>query len=165
VIAWEPIPDTFAYLERNVAELPNVTPINKALVSEESGSARMYWDYENPGASHVIHDQPGGLAVEGVNISDALDQEGIPDALKLDIEGDELGLLRADPRLLTVPVIVLEYCDAQIRRQSGQPGAALLALLYDAGYDITWAGRPDASLDGLPTGNAYTNIVAIRRAA
>lgn len=165
VIAWEPVPDTFEYLLKNTETIPNVTPINKALVTEETGPARMFWDYENPGASHLLHDQPGGLAVAGLNVSDALDQEGIPDALKLDIEGDELTLLRADPRLLTVPVIVLEYCDAQIRRQTGQPGSALLALLYDAGYEIAWAGRHDANLDDLPRGNAYTNLIAIRRAA
>lgn len=169
VIAFEPIPETFELLQQNVVDIPNVTPVRAALVrSADELGRRMFWDYDNPGASHLLPTQfPGGLPIDTMTIAQALENYGMPDVIKMDVEGEESKLLTADPRMLEVPVLVLEYCDGQIRRQTGEPGRSLIDLLVANGYDIRIAAKREIDVvetpEALPNGMAYTNIVAIKR--
>lgn len=169
VVAFEPIPETFELLAHNTLKLANVRAVRTALVaSEDELCRRMYWDYDNPGASHLLPPQyPGGLSIDTMTVTAALDEYGVPDVIKMDVEGEETKLLTADPRMLSVPVLILEYCDGQIRRQSGQPGQSLIDLLAVNGYSVSIAAKTSLNVleqpEALPTGMAYTNILAIKQ--
>lgn len=97
IISVEPDPEIRQRLEFNVAAngYNNVTIVPKAL-SDSTGTLRLYMDRENRGQSSLI--DSGGTPVEVgcTTLEQLLDDLQIktPDAMKIDVEGAELSILR-----------------------------------------------------------------------
>ena len=138
VWAFEPDPDAFSILERNV-ELngyKNVTLVNKALGSEP-GTLRLFRHPTNLG-DHRIYD-PGdervAVEVPVTTLDKALGDTARLDLIKVDTQGAECAvLLGASGALAHRDVaLIMEYTPRYIR-QMGQDPQACLGKLAGAGF-------------------------------
>jgi FkbM family methyltransferase len=141
VLAFEPDPDAFAMLERNVSAngLEDVTLVRKA-VGASDGRATFQVDPDRPGSLvGSIEDRglPVGAEVEVTRLSSYL--EGPVDFLKLDVEGAEgavLHELAAAGKLGLVDQMVIEY-HHHLHPQSDALGGVLALLeAHGFGYQI-----------------------------
>lgn len=163
VVAVEPLPHLVALLrknlaENNLAEKVDVWPMAMVHSLDTRKTARMLVGVKNPGASHLIDDESGGIEVATVRLHEVAERI---DILKLDIEGAEYLVIEGDKAreaLKHCRLILTEYCDAQLRAVSGRSGEQFLDLLEELGFDT---GIEDRS--SLPKGTAYCNIVAVRK--
>jgi FkbM family methyltransferase len=140
VTAFEPIPETFKRLQRNVAlnGADNVELVNAAL-SDIPGRARMLAMPEGPGGNHLLRegDDAGTVEVEVVTGDGFLDADrAAPDVIKVDIEGFEpefvrgsLGLITAGQPLLTLEVNRTTMVDAD-RQANWQSAVDDLFRIY-----------------------------------
>lgn len=97
--AFEPAPETFAALERNLA-LNSCTNVHAERVGCGSASGRVRFDLgpaENPGEARVSED--GTHEIELVRLDDAMEgrRTGL---MKIDVEGAELSVLEGAERIL-----------------------------------------------------------------
>jgi FkbM family methyltransferase len=125
VHAFEPGREARAYLERNVASLPNVSvhPIGLYSVDRQ---ARLYRGDDDLGKASVIRrpvnldeSEPVELRAGGAWAAD----QGIEriDILKVDVEGSEVEVLQGLAGLLpTVKVLFVEYDSRQARKALGR---------------------------------------------
>ena len=120
VIAFEPIPQTFALLASNMPYFPypNVTLLNVAL-SAEPGNLRMEIPVESDGTANYYQasiTDDGTVGVLGIT-SDALELPRRIALVKIDAEGHELLVLRGMGRLLERdhPVLIVEDNDTSVR--------------------------------------------------
>ncbi len=109
VTAVEPVPATFAHLQRNVAlnGMGECTRCRQVGLSEHAGELRF-----SSGLDTVNHVLAEGEVIPAVTVPvvrlDDLVGEDVPVLIKIDVEGHELAVLRggqqtlADPRLLAV---------------------------------------------------------------
>jgi FkbM family methyltransferase len=145
VIAIEPSPRVFPYLQRNVERngLRNVTLKRCAVTDLNQGMVQFY---EAP----VEHFGMGSLApqfqaapteVTAQTLDSLLLEEAAAraDVLKVDVEGFEASVFRGAERLLagpSPPLVVFEFCDwAEGRMPRGRVGDAQ-RLLLDKGYTL-----------------------------
>lgn len=105
VFAFEPNPIAYAALQKNVADLPNVTLFNAATTTE-AGPVRLYM-HKHAGRDPLLHSVSSSLLAtkSNVNPDDYFDVEGIVlsnfieelnqpvTLLKMDVEGAEVALL------------------------------------------------------------------------
>jgi FkbM family methyltransferase len=142
VYAFEPAPDTFAVLARNVEEngYTNVTLVAKA-VSNVNGHAQLTIHDDNPGINEMA---AGGAdtrsaRVDTVRLDDYLaGYQGRIDFIKMDIEGMEPFALEGMQQLLDRnPQVKLltEFISTQTRKVGGDPEVHLRQLL-DRGFDL-----------------------------
>jgi FkbM family methyltransferase len=133
VLAVEPVPEAFRYLEQNVAtsKLTNVKCVNAAAASEE-GEVRLVvhpgWNFAAfVGYPDVLDRYPGYAEqrVHALSIDDLVASEGLSrvDFMKIDTEGYELEVLRGAVKVLSTfePCVFLEvnhYCLNIFRRMS-----------------------------------------------
>lgn len=136
--AYEPHPDTFAMLEKNVEEYgtngqSSALPMaliclhNQAVYAD--GDLDLYPGLPNCGCASLWkgeEQRPVPMRVRGVSPTK------LPpcDFLKIDTEGSELGILLGYPFLETVTAVALEYHSARDQRM-------LVAVLEDAGLRTT----------------------------
>jgi FkbM family methyltransferase len=112
IVAVEPEPSNFRALSENVAQYPNIRPLNAALwprsimVRIVDPSAELWAIRVDPAASQE-HDR-----VQGYTVTDLMREAGVEtvDLLKLDIEGSERELFADGPEawLSRVEVIMVE---------------------------------------------------------
>ena len=159
IVAFEPQPDLAAYLERirGAAGLANVR-VEAAGVSDATGARRLHVPGaggSSPGASFEpsAAARAAGREVEAPVV--ALDDYFAGErrrvaALKVDVEGHELAVLRGAERLLDrhAPLVVVE----SEARHAGEEGLArTLAFFSERGYEgwFVWRGRlePLAAFD------------------
>lgn len=104
VFAFEPDPDNFALLTKNVTAngYRNVTPVQKA-VSNETRKVRLYLCEDNK-ADHRIYASDQGresIEIEAIRLDDYFeDYEGKIDFIKIDVQGAEGGALEGMQCLL-----------------------------------------------------------------
>jgi FkbM family methyltransferase len=148
VLAIEPFPANFDFLERNLAhnDCERVLRMARA-ASDQEGTAKLYLGRK--GVTHQLfdHDERGALEhcveVPTATLEQMLDEAGIArvDLLKLDCEGAEGLILRAaSPSLLArIRRIALEFHDFA----SPLSHTELEALLSAAGFAtrLEWDGR------------------------
>jgi FkbM family methyltransferase len=142
VYSFEPEPDNFDLLTRNVAlnKYSNVT-LEKKAVSDRAGDARFYLSASNPGM-HALHPQasPGvEIQVETITLDDYFSaRDRRVDVIKMDIEGAELGALRGmegllhDNRRIS---LLTEFVPAHLRAAGSDP-SDVLDFLTDRGFTI-----------------------------
>jgi FkbM family methyltransferase len=134
VIAFEPSPATFAVLRDNVAELPGVTLVPKAVGAEHGVVALYTGDNSLVASTNPTRGGSTAVLVESVPLSTYI-REPV-DLLKMDIEGSEAAVLlelMASGTLHLVRHIFIEY-------HHHMPGEArtlssFLSCLEDAGFD------------------------------
>ncbi|MCH8863997.1 MAG: FkbM family methyltransferase [Chloroflexi bacterium] len=135
VFAFEPSPDNFALLEKNVAVngYKNIIPVPKA-VSDESGKIRLFMD-EASGVSNRIHDPGDGrksITVEAITLDGFFqDYKGEINFIKMDIEGAEAralqgmrGLLKKNRKIK----LATEFYPSALRSSGATPENYLKSL-------------------------------------
>jgi len=140
VFAFEPEPQNFSLLERNVAlnGYKNVTLVQKA-VSDKTGIAEFYLDTESWG--HSL--SPIGRSKESISVSVICIDEFIPegtavDVIKINIEGAEGRAVRGMERLLTkgdTKVIMIDFHLEGIEGQNSSP-KEIWDKLTDFGFEM-----------------------------
>jgi FkbM family methyltransferase len=152
VLAFEPDPENFELLERNVRanRYANVT-LSQNAVSDHPGTALLYRSPVNPG-DHRLVDVGNREAVEVQVIT--LD-EALPEVhrtvhwIKMDIQGAEVAALRGMQSIIRSAgemSIVTEFCPRAIVDFGDDP-AELVALLAEAGFHVGQLGRDGSLLD------------------
>jgi FkbM family methyltransferase len=140
VLAFEPIPATYAELTENVAlnSCNNLKTFSFAL-GNETRTISMYLPGTDMGAGAASQflDTGDRVEVSMFRLDDVLEREGVShvDFIKADIEGGELNFLRGAERLISRchPVIFVEMVDIHCHRFGYVP-QDLIRLLAGHGY-------------------------------
>jgi FkbM family methyltransferase len=152
VYAFEPQPETFELLDRNIAlnGFGHARAIHAA-VGAEAGRVRVYRGPENWGG-HEVYASPGcegreSAEVELLAIDDFLEAEGVvPTIVKMDVEGFEYHALRGMRRLLdddAAPLtLLMEFFPAiaeRAKRSTGDGGIDKVYEILDSSFtDLFW---------------------------
>jgi len=140
VIAFEPIPLTFQRLQANLAanatEIRNRVQAMPFAVGESPGKA-VFTSTLDAG-NHLLRDgeaPPGGcIEVEVGRLDDLLGNES-PTLIKIDVEGEELGVLRGGPKVLARSTLSAVIVETFRPHNFALPSLiAVEALLRDAGF-------------------------------
>jgi FkbM family methyltransferase len=131
VVAFEPNPTNHGFLKRHVAlnGCGNVEVV-QAAVSDAAGTAR--FDFGGGSGTGHLADQ-GALEVRTVRVDDVCAERGLaPGAMKIDVEGAELRVLRGAEQTLRRhrPVIFLSTHGAEVHRDC-------LEWLRGLGYSLS----------------------------
>lgn len=174
VVTFEPNPETFAILKRNIAQngLRDVEAINMALAYEESHDAVLYvgenfleaWDSTDTIKADLWSDMHRyrSISVRSTRLSSFIN--GKVDFIKLDIEGAEYDVLEESKAVIgSVGAITLEY-HQNPRNLAEQKLEKTVELLRGAGFkhELHYQGAP-VSLDSLPKDPVYQLIVNATR--
>jgi FkbM family methyltransferase len=142
VIVVEANPLSQELLERNVERngFADRVTIHRTAVADEPGSATFYWDASDGSASGLAApDNVGGSYQVPVATIDALLDGIVPDVVKIDIEGGEVGALAGMRRTLAAAKpgtrLFVELNPGALAN-AGTSGDALLAELRGAGFRI-----------------------------
>jgi FkbM family methyltransferase len=135
VIAVEPLPRNVAFLERHVAlnKAANVTIVRLA-VSDKAGFAH-FVEAESPSMGRLGH---GALRVETTTLDRLSESYGVPDLVKMDIEGGEVMALAAAGRVLARRAALYLSTHGYARHEQ------CLRQLELAGYSLTVTGSADS---------------------
>ena len=139
VFAFEPDPENFDLLDRNVRlnGYQNVTLERKA-ISDRTGKARFYLaEHKGDGRVYNSHDGRGWIEIEQVQLDEYFENHrGGVDFIKMDIQGAEPAALRGMTRLLgrhqTVKLLV-EFWPVGLKLFGTKP-AAFLRSLVELGF-------------------------------
>ena len=138
VIAFEPDEATVGYLERNVRnqQLSNVTIVKKA-VDAKTGTS--YFNADGTmGAGlveHSVYASTGRrIAVETLSLEDVFRQFGVPQFIKIDIEGAELAVIQASTDLLQQKHPYLAFDSGHRMRDGRFTWMLLEPMLRSMGY-------------------------------
>jgi FkbM family methyltransferase len=127
VVAFEPEPENFDLLEKNVIAngYGNVECVRKA-VSDRAGTADLGFCEENRGDHRLGGQGRSTVAVETLRLDDYFPPASRVDVIKMDIQGSELGAMEGMRRLLRDNPgvqIVAEFCPSLIEAAGGSAEA------------------------------------------
>jgi FkbM family methyltransferase len=129
VRAFEPLPANLIDLRRHIAINRLTVDVQSVAVSDKGGTRR----FSGSGATGRL--TPEGLAVRTVRLDDL---DGLPDVVKIDVEGGELAVLRGASGLIakrrTIWLVALD---------DPANNAACRAIFRDAGYHVEDLGSRD----------------------
>jgi FkbM family methyltransferase len=178
VFAFEPDPDNFALLVKNVEAngYQNVVLVQKA-ISNETGKIRLYLCKDNKGDHRIYdsHDDRESIEVEAVRLDDYFkDYDRRINFVKMDIQGAEGGAVKGASELLRNNAgikIVTEFCPPMLKMFGTDPGE-YLKLLQGLGFELSEVNEttgkiePIGSLENLQSHicgpKIYTNIYGVK---
>lgn len=144
VVSFEPNPETFAELRKNVAlnDLTDRVTLYQAAVADEPGTANFFADTDSTGSSLMQSRQGSGtqaIQVDIVALGSLADDESLPapDVVKIDVEGAEIQALRGMRSLLGEDCRLL-YCevhDSAMSDFTANP-VDVKRFLRDVGFDV-----------------------------
>lgn len=178
VISFEPEPENFSILSKNIKEnemWDNTTSVQKAAADKE-GTFPLFLAESNKG-NHSIYahdDSIKTIPVETVSVDIWLSENGIEkvDIIKIDIQGAEpLAFSGMKNILKSNPILLVEY-EPILIRSAGYDPIGMLDLLKTSGYNLFNIDENKKSIrqiediqiftTGLPR-NAYANILGLKR--
>lgn len=142
VVAFEASPRIFAFLEKNAKLQPRPgLQVIHAAVTERTGDEISFFDAPSIKfgmGSLANRFGSEAVAVKSISLDDAAEKLGLAhvNAIKVDVEGYELGVLRGARRLLTTeptPVVFFEFNDWAEANPLSAPGDAQ-RFLQELGY-------------------------------
>lgn len=148
VYAFEPVPSTFRFLERNIQlnELKNVS-LFQAAAGDQDGRVSFAEEAEDV-VSHVQPDSAGEIDMLRLDRLPELKQHDHIDLLKVDVEGFEQVVLEGAAGILDkIRKIYLEFSETESGK-FGRSNAQLFQLLRDHGFELFL--RPKGSGDVVP---------------
>lgn len=152
VEAFEPTPATFALLNQNTADAPNIRTWNVAVSDREAVLSFYVHDVahsENNTTNAAAKSSTAQeVTVQGVRLDAFAERQELrPDFVKIDVEGGEVQVLKGMTELLATaaPTVILEYIPAQ-KAQYAEGLALLDAQGYQA-YRILDGGALDRVTD------------------
>lgn len=177
VYAFEPDPNNFALLKKNVEinGYKNVVLVQKA-VSNKTGNLRLYLSKDNL-ADHRIynsHDERRFVEIEAVRLDDFFkNYNGKIDFIKMDIEGSEGGAIQGMFELLEKNnvKIITEFWPSGLKRFGMDPGE-YLKLLIKIGFKLYEVNESEKKIKPVntstlleiftPEKESYTNLLCMR---
>jgi FkbM family methyltransferase len=156
VFAFEPAPENFDYLEKNLAAngAGNVVA-ERCAVYDETGTVPFVFSPASPSGSFVPTGVSAGAAhagdsqqVEAVSMDDYVRRRGLDrvDLIMVDAEGAEMAVLRGAPRTLDTfrPALLVEVNPVSLRRFGGTSYRDLVEVLRRGRtlFSITENGLP-----------------------
>ncbi|MBI5623647.1 MAG: FkbM family methyltransferase [Elusimicrobia bacterium] len=175
VIAFEPEPENFALLRKNIIanRYGNVECVPKA-VSDRAGSASLGFCEENRGDHRLGAAGRRAVPVETVRVDDYFPPASRVDVIKMDIQGSELAAMEGMRRALADNPgvrIVAEFCPALLET-SGSAAEAFARFWHDQGFSAFLIGegrRPVSLADAaaftdLGRRQGYLNVLLSRSA-
>lgn len=119
IVALEPDPENFQVLQKNVGQVPEITPIAAALVGKETGRIKLFDRHTGKWGLTLVQrpadsENPTAMSeVETLSLKRLIAKWGNPAVLKLDIEGGEHEIFSNAPELcVQIPVILAELHDS-----------------------------------------------------
>lgn len=163
VHAVEPMPESYAQLQRNAAlnDLDNVT-LHAMALGEHDDEVIFFFDPEYPTAASSANLMPADTVRRVTVPMRRMDGLGLaPDVIKIDVEGGELGVLRGGVETLTAhrPAV---FCE-MLRKWSAAHGHhpdETIRLMCELGYVCTTAGR---AVERMTDDESATNFVFLHR--
>ncbi len=140
VFAFEPDPDNFELLARNIElnHLTNVVPVQRA-VSDRCGPAQLYLSERNKGDHRIFPagERRDSIEVLTVSLDSYLGDEPDVDVVKIDTQGAEVPVLLGMGSILrwSPPALVVEFWPKGLAG-CGATGSQLLRLLAARGFSI-----------------------------
>ena len=157
VIAFEPSPENFAILKKNVEAngFKNVTLVQKA-VSDRTGKIKLY--LSDDAGEHTISGHGSGreaIEIDSVRIDDYFrDSKESINFIKLDIEGAEFQALKGMQKLLggnAALGLITEYYPFFLRKEGIEPGE-FIGYLKNAGFELSHIDMDKTGLVVEPAG-------------
>ncbi len=137
VLAFEPDPENFAILKKNIEanDFENIISAYDTAVSNFTGIAELYKDSKNNGSHSLLkgcidNGISGSVKVKTISLDDILKDYLKIKLIKLDCEGAEYGILESSD-LDKVEKIVCE-----LHNRDKSPG--LVKHLEKSGFEVTW---------------------------
>jgi FkbM family methyltransferase len=155
VIAFEPTPDTYRRLLRNVLanRFTNVLPLPMA-VAERAGTALFHVNADNEGENSLLDDGGTNSAHVQVTSLDDLFRDGLPARprlMKIDAEGVEMSILRGSRRWfeLYAPDMVICEINRGALAKGGAGEQEVRGFFEARGYRcaVISLSEPDAGID------------------
>jgi FkbM family methyltransferase len=177
LIAVEPADSAMARLKANCALNPQlasrITLVHSALGAAGDAASESYfasWPLDPAGNAHPVHQgAPQRSTATAATVDDLVRQLGLPrvDLIKLDVDGNELPILRGARETLTryQPKVVFELCPYLLEERGESPSALtrqFTALGYKLFDERTFAPvSPDENelLATIPSGGSM-NLIA-----
>ena len=155
VIAFEPEPNFFKLLSRNISRnnLNNVACFELA-IAEKNGLTDLYLSSENKGHNSIIRSEElkTSVMVKTTTLDDFLvsQKSAKVDIIKMDIEGAEILALEGMRETLTkhLPLLFLEFSPHSIIKINRNP-IDLLSTLRKIGYSIFEINKASQCLDNI----------------
>lgn len=180
VIAVEPADAAMVRLRDNCALNPalsaRVTLVHRALVAPGDTAAQTYfasWPLALAEGAHPVHQgAPEPSSATGSTLDGLIDELGLTrvDVIKLDVDGNELPVLRGASATLARhrPVVVFELCP-YLLEERGEAPTALTRLFIEHGYALyderTFKPLPDGDeelIRNIPAGGSVNVVAAVR---
>jgi FkbM family methyltransferase len=157
-LAFEPIPDLFAQLERKFANEPRVT-LHRSALSDGKGIVSFQHVVSNPGYSGLKqrrYDRDNEtiteITVQTERLDDVVPATGAISFIKIDVEGAELQVLSGAKNTIArcKPIIVFEHGLGAADHYGTTPEAVFDLLTAECGMSCSTMGRwlaGESSLD------------------
>lgn len=140
VVAFEPDPASLDYLERNLLAqgVSNVTIVPKA-IDAKTGTAYFNADGTMSAGlvSHSIYGYTGErVQVQTISLNDVCAEFGVPQFIKMDIEGAEIAVVQSAADFLRATPVNLSFDSYHRMRDGRYTWMILEPLLRAIGYDV-----------------------------
>jgi FkbM family methyltransferase len=144
VVAFEPNPDNYVLLNRNVEAngFANISPLPLA-AAMEAGSATLYCSPDNTGAHSIVQHEGWEIVTVGVIPPDAVTDPPVS-FIKTDCQGYDLQALYGTSYIIEHSpnlAMAVEF-SPRLLKGAGNSGSEMLGFLHDMGFELWYTHTP-----------------------